>query len=110
VSESNFNNGTPSQASDNEEEHEDVRSFVAETENGSKSKKSSGDSKGSRTLAEGSKVSSREDRKHSIPQIKPPTNSIILEKPYVIDDYMTDNFKKKSNNTQLLRRDSYTVY
>ena len=51
--------------SHSEEEHEDVQSFVAETDGGSKSKKSSGDSKGSRTVA--SKVSSKEERKQSLP-------------------------------------------
>ena len=51
--------------SHSEEEHEDVQSFVAETDGGSKSKKSSGDSKGSRTVA--SKISSKEERKLSLP-------------------------------------------
>jgi hypothetical protein len=61
---------TPSQDSDvNEEEHEDVQSFVAETLTGTKSKKSSGDSKGSKgskTYGGSSKVSSREDHKQNL--------------------------------------------
>jgi hypothetical protein len=62
-----FNQNTKESQMDShsEEEHEDVQSFVAETDGGSKSKKSSGDSKGSRTVA--SKISSKEERKLSLP-------------------------------------------
>lgn len=59
-----FHKNFKEQNSQSEDEHEDVQSFVAETDGGSKSKKSSGDSKGSRTLA--SKVSSKEERKLSL--------------------------------------------
>ena len=64
-----------------------MQSFVAETDGGSKGKKSSGDSKGSRTIA--SKVSSKEERKLSQPpQIT--QASFMHQKPNIKEDYISD--------------------
>ena len=76
---------------------------MAETDGGSKSKKSSGDSKGSKGTVTVSRVSSKEEKKICC---KPPLNSVISQ---IQEDYMTQLMSKKRKEIDF-RRDSLVVY
>ena len=109
---------------ESEEEPEDLSSFVAETDAG---KKSSGDSKGTRSFAVVSKVSSREEKKYGVRATLPvPKNSevsnnmgsIIHDYNYFEENYIDLKHEERkslrqTNASQLFDngpRDSYSVY